>query len=187
MVDAQDGPGGAAAAAGVQISGARLALRTLRAGEIEEQWQAMVTADPMTIAELPDEAAFKGRLRRSGQLADGWLDLAIDLDGVAIGRIQTFVPPGRPLPPGTFDVGIHVREDMRGRGYGREALGLLTDWLFEQATAQVVEAPTDAANTAMRTVLDRAGWALAGSVTEYDRQWLVYRITRAQWQAGQRA
>jgi hypothetical protein len=47
----------------------------------------------MTIAELPQEAAFKARLRRSGHLDDGWLDLAIDLDGVSIGRIQTFGPP----------------------------------------------------------------------------------------------
>ena len=54
--------------------------------------QAMVDADPMTIAELPDETSFKARLQRSGHLADGWLDLAIDLDGVPIGRIQTFVP-----------------------------------------------------------------------------------------------
>jgi len=52
----------------------------------------------MVIAELPQEAAFKARLRRSGHLEDGWLDLAIDLDGVSIGRIQTFVPPGRALP-----------------------------------------------------------------------------------------
>jgi hypothetical protein len=91
-------------------------LRALRPAEIEGQWQAMVTADPMTIAELPDEAIFKARLRRSGHLVDAWLDLAIDLGGVAIGRIQTFVPPGRALPRGTFDVGIALREDMRGAG-----------------------------------------------------------------------
>jgi hypothetical protein len=35
--------------------------------------------------------------------------LAIDLDGASIGRIQTFVPPARPLPPGTFEVGIGLR------------------------------------------------------------------------------
>ena len=72
--------------------------------EIDEEWQAMVTADPRAIAELPDEDSFRSRLRRSGRLLDGWLDLAIDLDGVSIGRIQTFVPPGRPLPTGTFEV-----------------------------------------------------------------------------------
>jgi GNAT superfamily N-acetyltransferase len=37
------------------------------------EWRAMVTADPMVIAELPGEAAFKARLQRSGHLEDGCL------------------------------------------------------------------------------------------------------------------
>jgi RimJ/RimL family protein N-acetyltransferase len=172
-----------AAATPIRIRGPRLLLRGLRPAEIEEQWQTMVSSDPMAVAELPDEASFKARLRRSGHLVDGWLDLAIDLAGVPIGRIQTFVPPGRALPPGTFDVGIGLREGMRGKGYGSEALTLLTGWLFEHAAAQAVEALTDPANAAMRAVLDRAGWAPADPVTELGRQWLCYQITRPQWEA----
>ena len=167
----------------VRIQGLRLLLRPLRPDEIEAEWQAMVTADPMTTPVLPDETGFKARLRRSGRLESGWLDLAIDVDGVAIGRIQTFVPPDRPLPPGTFDVGIDVREQMRGRGYGREALVLLTGWLFEHAAAEVVEAGADPANVAMRTVFQRAGWTPAGLMTEHGREWVMYRITRPQWLA----
>jgi RimJ/RimL family protein N-acetyltransferase len=181
-----DPPGGQDAKAGirdVRIRGPRLLLRALQPGEIEEEWQAMVTADPMVIAELPEEAGFKARLRRSGHLEDGWLDLAIDLDGVSIGRIQTFVPPDRSLPPGTFEVGIGLRAETRGKGYGREALGLLTDWLFEHAAAVAVEAPTDPANVAMRTVFERVGWMLAGSLTEFGREWVMYRITRPEWAA----
>jgi RimJ/RimL family protein N-acetyltransferase len=167
----------------VRIRGRRLVLRPLlTAEEIDEEWQAMATADPMAIAELPDEDSFRSRLRRSGRLFDGWLDLAIDLDGVSIGRIQTFVPPGRPLPAGTFEVGIGLREEMRGKGYGREAVALLTDWLFEQAAAEVVEAPTDPRNMAMQAVFRHVGWVLAGSMTEYGREWVMYRITRQQWQ-----
>jgi RimJ/RimL family protein N-acetyltransferase len=176
-------PGPPAAAGDIRIRGPRLLLRALRPGEIDAEWQAMVTADPMAIAELPDEASFRARLRRSGRLRDGWLDLAIDLDGVSIGRIQTFVPPGRPLPPGVFEVGIGLREDARGQGHGREALALLTDWLFEHAAAQAVEAPTDPANAAMRAVFRRVGWTLAGPLTEFGRQWVMYRITRPDWQA----
>jgi RimJ/RimL family protein N-acetyltransferase len=178
-----DGQAGAAGAGEVRIRGPRLLLRAFRPGEIDAEWQAMVTAGPMAVAELPDEAGFKARLRRSGRLADGWLDLAIDLDGAPVGRIQTFVPPGRPLPPGTFEVGIGLREDARGLGYGREALALLTDWLFGHAAAQIIEAPTDPANIAMRTVFQRVGWVLAGSLTEYGRPWVMYQITRQQWQA----
>jgi RimJ/RimL family protein N-acetyltransferase len=59
---------------------------------------------------------------------------------------------------------------------------LLTDWLFEHAAAQVVQAPTDPANVAMRTVFQQAGWMAAGPLTEFNREWVMYRITRPQWQ-----
>ena len=108
----------------IVIRGSRLLLRALRPAEIDDQWRAMVNSDPIAIVRIPDEAEFKARLRRSGRLVDGWLDLAIDLDGAVIGRIQTFVPEGRRLPPGTFDVGIGLDEAVRGKGYGREALAL---------------------------------------------------------------
>jgi RimJ/RimL family protein N-acetyltransferase len=170
----------------VVIQGERLVLRALRPAEIEAEWQAMVAAaaDPVVSSFPTDEAAFRARLARSGQLRDGWLDLAIDLDGTSVGRIQTFVPRGRALPPGTFDVGISLREDARGQGYGREALTLLTDWLFEHAAAEVVEAGTSEANHAMRAVFRRAGWTEDGTETGEGHEWVRYRITRREWQAG---
>jgi RimJ/RimL family protein N-acetyltransferase len=167
----------------IVIRGSRLLLRALRPAEIDDQWRAMVNSDPIAIVRIPDEAGFKARLRRSGQLVDGWLDLAIDLDGAVIGRIQTFVPEGRQLSPGTFDVGIGLDEAVRGKGYGREALALFTGWLFEHAAAQVVEAPTDPGNAPMRAVFGHVGWSQAGTVTEHGREWVVYRITRQEWQA----
>jgi RimJ/RimL family protein N-acetyltransferase len=167
----------------MRIQGQRLLLRPLSPTEIDEEWREMVRADPMTIAALPDEAAFKARLRRSGRLERGWLDLAIDLDGECIGRIQTFVPSDRALPPGVFEVGIGLRAHARGKGHGREALGLLTDWLFERADALRVEAPTDPANVAMRTVFERVGWELVETMNGSDREWAMYAITRARWEA----
>jgi aminoglycoside 6'-N-acetyltransferase len=163
------------------IGGPALRLRPLRPEEIEAEWQAMLTADPMTITAVLDEARFKARLSRSGTLADGWLDLAIDVGGTSIGRIQTFVPPGRQLPAGAYLIGIGLRPQARGQGYGREALRLLADWLFATAGAEVIEAPTDRANIAMRTVFDRVGWTCEGSSTDEGREWVVYRITRPQW------
>jgi hypothetical protein len=86
----QDGPGVTQGAADVRICGARLVLRALRPAEIDEEWQAMVTADPMAIAQLPGEASF--------------------------------------------------------------------------------------------AVFGRVGWVHAGSVTELGREWMMYRITRRQWE-----
>ena len=144
----------------------------------------MVTADPISVGTLPDEAMFRARLARSGTMRDGWLDLAIDLGGRSIGRIQTFAPPGRPLAPGTFDIGISLQGDARGKGYGREALRLFTDWLFRHAGARVLEAGTDQANHAMRAVFRHVGWQEDGVLTEIGRDWVMYRITRADWDAG---
>jgi RimJ/RimL family protein N-acetyltransferase len=59
----------------------------------------------------------------------------------------------------------------------------LLHWLFEHAAAEAVEAPTGPVNVAMRTVCQRAGWKLAGSLTEFDREWVMYRITRRDWAA----
>ncbi len=170
-------------ATGITIRGPRLLLRPLSIAEIDDEWREMVEADPMTIAVLPDEAGFKARLRRSGRLEDGWLDLAIDLDGACIGRIQTFVPSDRSLPPGVFEVGIGLRAHARRRGHGREALALLTDWLFEEAGALRIEAPTDPANVAMRTVFDRVGWEPVETLNEFGREWVMYAVTRDQWEA----
>jgi len=75
-------------------------------------------------------------------------------------------------------VGIGLKENARSKGYGREALALLTDWLFEHAAAEAAEASTDPANVAMRTVFQKAGWMPAGSLTELGREWVMYRITR---------
>jgi len=47
---------------------------------------------------------------------------------------------------------------------------------------EVVEAPTDPANVAMQAIFRHVGWMLAGSLTEYGREWVMYRITRRQWQ-----
>jgi RimJ/RimL family protein N-acetyltransferase len=165
----------------ITIQGPQLLLRPLTSAEIDDEWREMLTADPMTIADLPDEATFKDRLGRTGHLEDGWLDLAIDLDGTGIGRIQTFVPPSRELPPGVFMVGIGLQAHARNRGHGREALALLTDWLFEHADAVRVESPTDPDNVPMRRVFDHVGWELVGTYNEFDREWVMYAITRERW------
>ena len=167
----------------VRIEGPRLVLRPIAADEIEAEWQEMVNADPMATATPVDERAFKDRLARSGELADGWLDLAIDLDGEPIGRIQTFVPPERGIPADVYWIGIGLRQRIRGQGYGREAMTLLTDWLFSHGGAAVVEAPTDPRNVAMRTVFDRIGWRHTQTYDQFGRTWTHYAITRPQWEA----
>jgi RimJ/RimL family protein N-acetyltransferase len=168
----------------IRIRGPRLLLRPLEPEEIERAWQDLLDLDPIAVAAPPDEAAFRSRLQRSGVLEGGSLDLAIDLGGEYIGRIQTFVVPHRRLPPGVFELGIGLREHARGSGHGTEAVTLLTDWLFREAGAARVQAPTDPANVAMRTVFDRIGWRERGTPVEYGREWVLYGIERPEWEAA---
>ncbi len=169
---------------GIRIRGARLLLRPLEPEEIEAAWQDLRDSDPIAVAAPPDEAAFRRRLRRSGFLEGGSLDLAIDLGGEYIGRIQTFVVPHRRLAPGVFELGIGLREHARGSGYGREAVALLTDWLFREVEARRVQAPTDPENLAMQAVFGRVGWRERGFPVEYGREWVLYAIERREWEAA---
>jgi diamine N-acetyltransferase len=167
----------------VKIRGGRLLLRAFRPEEIDREWLERRDADPMTVATEPNEQEFRERLSRSGRLEGASLTLSIDMDGESMGRIETFVPPDRALRLGVYELGIGLRESMRGKGYGREALTLLTGWLFEHGAADRVQASTDPANVAMRTVFDRVGWQQVGPVYEFDREWIMYAITRARWRA----
>jgi len=166
----------------VRIQGPRLVLRPIDVSEIDAEWQEMVSADPMARGGPVAEDDFKARLARSGGMHDGWLDLAIELDGTLIGRIQTFVPPERKTPAGVFTIGIGLRKALRGHGHGQEAMTLLTGWLFTDAAATVVQAPTDPENIAMRTVFERIGWRHTDTFEEFGRTWVNYSITRAQWE-----
>jgi RimJ/RimL family protein N-acetyltransferase len=170
----------------VTIQGKRLLLRPIRMPEIDEECREMAKAAPTATVVLSTEAEFRARLAQSGRMHDGWLDLAIDLDGEMIGRIQTFPPAGRTPPPGTFGIGIGLRDVRRGQGYGREALTLFTDWLFEDAGAQVLQAGTDESNHAMRSVFGHVGWREDGTLTEVGHDWVKYRITRAEWESRKR-
>jgi RimJ/RimL family protein N-acetyltransferase len=170
----------------VMIQGKRLLLRPIQTPEIDEECREMAKAAPSASVVLSSETGFRDRLTRSGRMLGGWLDLAIDLDGKMIGRIQTLVPAERTLPPGTFEIGIGLREAARGKGYGREALRLFTDWLFENAGAQVLEAGTDEGNHAMRSVFGHVGWREDGTLAESGQEWILYRITRAEWKNRKR-
>ena len=170
----------------MRIQGARLVLRPIEPSEIDAEWQEMVNADPMARGGPVAEDDFKARLARSGEMHDGWLDLAIELDGTLIGRIQTFVPPERKTPAGVFTIGIGLRKALRGHGHGREAMTLLTGWLFTEAAAAVVQAPTDPENIAMRAVFERIGWRLTETFEEFGRTWVTYSITRPQWEGLQK-
>ncbi len=117
----------------VTINAGRVVLLPLQPEEIDAEWNAMVAGDEIAVNGRPGEAAFRARLARSGQLVDGWLDLAIDVGGRAGGRIQTFAPADRSEEPSTYNIGIGLHPPARGQGYAADALSAFAGWLFESA------------------------------------------------------
>ncbi len=63
-----------------------------------------------------------------------------------------------------WNIGIEIRPEARGRGYGTEAQRLLAAWLFEHTDANRVEASTDVENVAEQRALAKAGFIREGIV-----------------------
>ena len=171
----------------VRIEGDRLTLRPLCLDELDASIAEREAAERTAHPTKPDREKLRARFERSGLMVDGAIDLAIDLDGERIGEIQTYLPPGRELPAGAYEVGIMIDDPgLRGRGYGREAVELFADWLFAHGATRI-HMPTVEGNAAMRTVLERLGFHAEGTVRDMGLEFLFYVVTRDAWQAGRRS
>jgi RimJ/RimL family protein N-acetyltransferase len=180
-----------------ELRGKLIRLRPFEAEELGAAWTGLTMQDeaahprprPDDFKPRPSDL-FRRRLDRSGRLWRGCLDLAIDREGL-IGHIQARAAPRQTLPPGVFEIGLVLyRQQDRGKRYGREAVRLLTGWLFESARAERVQAGTDVNNTAMRSVLEHLGFRLEGVMRAYGpmsdgtrRDGAMYSMLRSEWVA----
>jgi RimJ/RimL family protein N-acetyltransferase len=75
----------------------------------------------------------------------------------------------------------------RGKGYGREAVRLLVDWLFREEDLERVGATCDVANLPSSRLLERLGFRLEGTMRSslfHHGGWhdvRVYGVTRSEW------
>lgn len=75
----------------------------------------------------------------------------------------------------------------RGKGYGREAVGLLVDYLFHERELQRVGATVDTSNVPSYKLLERLGFRREGTLRSalfHHSAWhdvLVYGVTRSEW------
>jgi len=170
---------------GIRLQGPRVTIRPLRMDELDASWEArsrLHEIDPAAMPVLPSREALRERFERSGAMRDGAVDLAIEVGGRRIGEIQTYVPPGRTIEPGTFEVGIAIDDPAeRGQGLGTEATRLMVSWLFADRGATRVNMPTAESNRAMRTVLERLGFSTDGAVQDLGQEFLLYSVTRDAW------
>jgi ribosomal-protein-alanine N-acetyltransferase len=145
----------------VVLRGRRVTLRPIRADELDVVYAGLL-AHAGDTPFRPNRARLRRRIEQSGLLTRGRLMLGIDVDGRLVGDIAARQSPDA-LPPGVFDVGIDLFDPAdRGRGYGTEAVALLTDHLFAELGAARVQGSTEVSNTAMRRVFERLGFVEEG-------------------------
>lgn len=107
-----------------------------------------------------------------------------------LGDVQARLGAGQRLPPGVVELGIQLYSPSeRGRGYGTEAIRLITEWLFESGAAERVQLSTAAGNAAMRRVAEKLGFLFEGVMRGFmpvgDRRedFALYAITKNEWRA----
>ena len=84
-------------------------------------------------------------------------------DAAPIGTVGWHVVRYGPNPGSdAWNIGIELRPEARGHGFGTEAQRQLTDWLFANTTVNRIEAQTDVANVAEQSSLAKAGFTREG-------------------------
>jgi RimJ/RimL family protein N-acetyltransferase len=142
------------------IEGRGVHLRPFASDEFDAVVRSVVGAEPTVAVGDANVDDLRARLEASGQLTERELLMGIASNGRLLGSIQAYRDG---LPAGVFGLGIELFDEVdRGRGYGAEAVALLTAHLFEREGARRVEAGTAQDNVAMRRVLSRLGFRQEG-------------------------
>jgi RimJ/RimL family protein N-acetyltransferase len=120
-------------------------------------WRSLFNADPQTMA---DEQAFYENV----VTADGEVHLLICADGDPVGIIGL---NGIDPSWGIAEVGYYVDPDAHGQGYATAAVGLLTDYAFDQRRLEKLKADALATNEASQRVLEKNGFVEEGRFREH--------------------
>jgi RimJ/RimL family protein N-acetyltransferase len=128
------------------------------------------------------------RIERGASLeSEGFLSLAVEGDGRLIGDIQARAPKYA-FPPGVCEIGITLLPDVRGKGFGREAVAQFTELLFSEKAMERVQASTALDNMAMRRVLELVGYRYEGVLRSYApggagarEDYVMYAVVRPDW------
>ncbi len=170
----------------MEIRGDRVLLRAFRPEEHDAFVAVRLAGEEGVSITTFTEDEMRERVARSGELSDRGVLLAIDVEGRAVGEIQAY---RNALPDGVFGIGIGMFDEAdRGRGFGTEAVAVLTRHLFEELDARRVEAGTHVGNAPMIAVLERLGFAKEGVLRRFfpsrsgGIDCAVYAMTRDDWE-----
>ncbi len=118
-----------------------------------------------------------GQVRRdfaeNGLLGDEHGHLVVDAGGQLVGDVGWhLVRYGPPPTVPAYNIGIALRPEHRGKGYGSAAQHQLAAYLFATYAINRVEAGTDIENVAEQRALEKAGFTREGV------------LRGSQWRAG---
>lgn len=122
--------------------------------------------DPGLLGEFEWPGFTDPRARRRRWEQDGYISaessaVAIVREDDTVVGIATWKPRG--FPPGvTYEIGVGVAPEHRGRGIGTAAQDLLVEYLLDHTTAHRIEALTNDANTGEQKALERLGFQQEG-------------------------
>jgi RimJ/RimL family protein N-acetyltransferase len=111
-----------------------------------------------------NKAAVRQRFDRDGWLGADDGRLVVQAGPEVAGNVSwlrvTYGMPGW----WSWNVGIALRPEFRGRGIGVEAQLLLVDYLFDTTTVERIEAFTDIENESERRALEKTGFRPEGTI-----------------------
>lgn len=170
----------------IRLRGEKVTLRPFKRDEFDLVWQFRVRdAHPRSLPR-GSKQGLRNRYARSGSMHDGFLDLAIEVGRRVVGEIDVRRPRG--FPQGVHELGIAVFDETdRGKGFGREAIALLTAYAFTDLDAARVQGSTAVHNAAMRRVFEACGFRFEGVMRSFMERadgtvrddYALYAITRA--------
>ncbi len=163
-----------------------LLLRPFRADEFDLVWAAKRASSGW--ADGNARRRLRRRFERSGELHQGLLELAVEVDGRVVGDVQAR-RPRHGLPEGVFELGIDLFDPAdRGKGIGRAAIAELTSLLFRDYGAGRVQASTAVDNVAARGALEALGFANEGVMRAFMPSpdgarvdYVLYAVTADDW------
>jgi len=172
-----------------RLNGDHVNLRRFRMSDEATVWEGRASAEPTALPSGPGRRSqLRKRLVASGRFVRGSLDLAIESNGRLIGDVQARMGVGQRLPPGVVELGVDLYDPgQRGKGYGAEAVALLTTWLLENGIADRVQASTAVGNRPMRRVLEKLGFTFEGVMRGFmpvgtgREDFALYGVTKAEW------
>lgn len=163
-------------------------LRLRPAGEDDLAVIERLTGDPEATGEhswhgWSNRWHVRNRWREDGLLSDDRGILMVLRGDERLGFVEW-----RRQPTGTgshcWSIGIAMRPEVRGLGYGTEAQRLLVRYLFAHTQVNRIQAMTEATNTAEQWALQKAGFTREGVLRGYtfrDGGWrdaIIYSVLR---------